>query len=144
MRRKLCYFNHRLCYDVSYRQYHLVSNNCFSFQTRILSLVGGHDLKSLVWNVMKELVGHDLSKHINMSGTKGKTRFRDNTNLVKTIFSKLHFLKIRYTKQSVQILGATASISFLMLFSGAYNGWGQVLSKIWLGFSFWSRGLSFR
>ena len=61
----------------------------FKFQTRILSLVGGHSLQSVVSNMMKQLLTHQLSKSYNLTGAKGKASFRQHKTLLRVLFREL-------------------------------------------------------
>ena len=61
----------------------------FKFQTRMLSLVGGHNLQSVIANILKQLLTHQLSKAFNMTGAKGKTSFRQHKTLLRVVYREL-------------------------------------------------------
>ena len=74
--------NDVLCFT----EYNLLGLYALKLQTRILSLVGGHSLQSVVANILKQLLTHQLSKAFNMTGAKGKTSFRQHKTLLRVVY----------------------------------------------------------
>ena len=57
------------------------------FQTRIISLVGGTGA-TVVNNALKTIVGHEVSKNFNLTGTKGKQSFAAFQSINSVVKSK--------------------------------------------------------
>lgn len=97
------------------------------FQTRVFSLVGGNGLKGTISNTMKELITHELSTSMNVTGTKGKTSFLQFRTVSKILFSKFINMKYRLTACAINI---------------AWHIFFELFSMFLLQFSIFNRSIS--